>query len=210
MTEAEWLASTDPARMLSALRHDTSDRKLRLFAVACCRRIWHLMPDEASRVAVETGERFADELASRNDLVAAIVGIESQTYREDVPYRAATAAWHSATVIARRDSARFAASHSAEADEAPAELVRAAIADLLRCVFGNPFRPVTLDPAWRTSTVLGLASAIYAERAFDRLPILADALEDAGCDQPDLLAHCRSDNLHVRGCWAVDLILDKS
>ncbi len=80
----------------------------------------------------------------------------------------------------------------------------------LRDIVGNPFRPIVFNPAWRTSTVRGLASAIYAERAFDRLPILADALEDAGCDQPDLLAHCRSDGPHVRGCWAVDLILAKS
>jgi hypothetical protein len=82
---------------------------------------------------------------------------------------------------------------------------------LARDVFGPlPFRLVTLDSSWRTSTVLGLASAIYAERAFDRLPILADALEDAGCDQPDILSHCRSDGPHVRGCWAVDLVLGKS
>jgi hypothetical protein len=80
----------------------------------------------------------------------------------------------------------------------------------LRDIVGNPFRPVAIDPAWRTSTVVGLATAIYAERAFDRLPILADALEDAGCDQLDLLAHCRSDGPHVRGCWAVDLVLGKS
>jgi hypothetical protein len=81
---------------------------------------------------------------------------------------------------------------------------------ILRDIFGNPFRPVAADPAWHTSTAVGLASAIYAERAFDRLPILADALEDAGCDHPDVLAHCRSHPEHARGCWVVDLILGKS
>jgi hypothetical protein len=81
---------------------------------------------------------------------------------------------------------------------------------LLREIFGNPFRPVVADPRWLTSTVRGLASAIYAERAFDRLPILADALEDAGCDHADVLAHCRGDGPHVRGCWVVDLILGKT
>ncbi len=84
------------------------------------------------------------------------------------------------------------------------------LADLVRCIFGNPFRPVAADPAWRTSTVVGLAAAVYADRAFDRLLILADALEDAGCDHPDVLAHCRTHPEHARGCWVVDLILGKS
>jgi hypothetical protein len=83
-------------------------------------------------------------------------------------------------------------------------------AELLRCIVGNPFRPVAADPAWLTSTAVGLASAIYADRAFDRLPILADALEDAGCDNADVLIHCRSHPEHARGCWVVDLILEKS
>jgi hypothetical protein len=77
-------------------------------------------------------------------------------------------------------------------------------------VFGNPFRPVALDPSWLTSTVVQLAQGIYADRAFDRLPILADALQDAGCEHPDVLAHCRSDGPHVRGCWVADLLLGKS
>jgi len=80
---------------------------------------------------------------------------------------------------------------------------------LLRDIFGNPFRPVTVDPAWQTATVVALAEAIYADRAFDRLPILADALEEAGCLNGDLLNHCRQPGEHVRGCWAVDLLLSK-
>ncbi|MBA4064588.1 MAG: hypothetical protein C0501_12920 [Isosphaera sp.] len=80
---------------------------------------------------------------------------------------------------------------------------------LLRDIVGNPFRPVTADPAWVTSTVVQLAAGVYAERAFDRLPILADALQDAGCDHPDVLAHCRGLGPHVRGCWVVDLVLGK-
>src|SRR5262249_49961028 len=83
-------------------------------------------------------------------------------------------------------------------------------AALVRDIFGNPFRPVTLHPAWRTANVTALAQAIYAERAFDRLPILADALEDAGCDNADILNHCRQPGDHVRGCWVVDLIWEKS
>jgi hypothetical protein len=73
-----------------------------------------------------------------------------------------------------------------------------------------PFHPVRIDPLWKTSTVVGVAAAIYEERRFAETTILADALEDAGCDSNDILAHLRSAGPHVRGCWAVDLILDKS
>jgi hypothetical protein len=82
--------------------------------------------------------------------------------------------------------------------------------DLLRDIFGNPSRSVPVDPswlAWNDRTVLKLAQAIYAEQAFDGLPILADALEEAGCVSSDLLAHCRSAGPHVRGCWVVDCLL---
>jgi len=79
-----------------------------------------------------------------------------------------------------------------------------------RCVAGNPFRPVAFSPSWRSETAVALASATYAERAFDRLPILADALEEAGCDHADVLSHCRGPGPHVRGCWVVDGVLGKS
>jgi hypothetical protein len=85
----------------------------------------------------------------------------------------------------------------------------AAQVPLLRDIFGNPFRPVTLDPAWRTSTVLALATGIYNEKAFDRMPTLADALMDAGCSNEDILNHCRGPGPHSRGCFAVDLILGR-
>jgi hypothetical protein len=81
---------------------------------------------------------------------------------------------------------------------------------LFRDIVGNPFRPVAFDPHWRSETAVALAAGIYAERAFDRLPILADALEEAGCDHPDVLAHCRGPGPHARGCWVVDLVLGKS
>jgi hypothetical protein len=82
-------------------------------------------------------------------------------------------------------------------------------AELLRCIFGNPFSPVTPEPAWRTSNAVGLAQAIYDDRAFDRMPILSDALEDAGCTNEGILNHCRQPGVHVRGCWVIDLILGK-
>ncbi|QEL20518.1 hypothetical protein [Limnoglobus roseus] len=81
---------------------------------------------------------------------------------------------------------------------------------ILRDIFGNPFRPVTLPPSWLTPTAVGLAEAIYADRVSDRLPILADALQDAGCEDADILAHCRGEGPHVRGCWVVDGVLGKS
>ncbi|WP_238602420.1 hypothetical protein [Fimbriiglobus ruber] len=92
---------------------------------------------------------------------------------------------------------------------ATAERVRREFCAHYRDIVGNPFRPVALEPHWQTSTVLSLAKGIYNDRAFDRLPILADALEEAACYNPGLLTHCRSDATHVRGCWVVDLLLGK-
>ena len=209
MTEAEWLACKDPAKMLLAVERRASERKFRLFACACCRRIWHLLPDEACQVAVERGEEYADRLVSRDDLVATLVGLESSTYSEERAYRAATAAWHSAAVISRRDMAYFAAYHSVEADEAPATIFTPAIVGLIRDIFGNPFRPVAFSPSWRTDTAVSLARQMYESRDFSAMPMLADALQDAGCDSDDVLPHCRGPGPHVRGCWVVDLVLGK-
>ncbi len=81
---------------------------------------------------------------------------------------------------------------------------------LIRELFGNPFRPVSFETTWLTAPITSLARSIYADRSFDRLPILADALEEAGCTNADILGHCRGPGPHVRGCWVVDLILGKS
>jgi hypothetical protein len=84
---------------------------------------------------------------------------------------------------------------------------------LLRDVFGNPFRRVTVDPVWLTwndGTVVKLAEGIYGDRGFDRLPVLADALEEAGCQDADILGHCRRAGPHVRGCWIVDLLTGRN
>ena len=91
----------------------------------------------------------------------------------------------------------------------PWQAESAAQAHLLRDIVGNPFRQVRFVPNWRSPVVTTLADLIYAERVFDRMPILADALEEAGCDDPDILAHCRGDGPHVRGCWVVDLVLGR-
>ena len=91
----------------------------------------------------------------------------------------------------------------------PAAEERAQLA-LLRDVFGNPFRPVAFSPAWRTDTAVTLARQMYESRDFSPLPILADALQEAGCENADILAHCRGDGPHVRGCWVVDAVLGLS
>jgi hypothetical protein len=78
---------------------------------------------------------------------------------------------------------------------------------IFRDIFGNPFRPIALDPRWLTASVVDLARAVYDERAFERMPILADALMDGGCDNDDIFNHCRGGGPHVRGCWVVDLLL---
>jgi hypothetical protein len=80
---------------------------------------------------------------------------------------------------------------------------------LLRDIFGNPFRPVAFDPAWRTATAVGIAAKMYDSRDFAAMPILADALQDAGCENDAILRHCREEATHVRGCWVVDLVLGK-
>ncbi len=92
--------------------------------------------------------------------------------------------------------------------EPPPEII--ALGKSLHCLFGNSFRPVALDPAWLTPTVRGLAQGIYDDRAFDRPPILADALEDAGCTDEQILSHCRGPGPHARGCFVIDCLLGKS
>jgi hypothetical protein len=123
--------------------------------------------------------------------------------------------WNDALEVSRQAAeslARWVDEHN-ELNEGVWQSERAEQARLLRCIFGNPFRPMQADGAWlrwNDATIVKIAEAIYEERCFGDLPILADALEDAGCDNADLLAHCREPGEHVRGCWVVDLLLGKS
>jgi hypothetical protein len=103
-----------------------------------------------------------------------------------------------------RDAAWLATTVSGHDDATQGEL-----AALVRDIFGNPNRPLAVDPSWRTSTVLALAKTIHEDRAFDLMPILADALQDAGCGDADLLDHCRGPGPHARGCWVIDLLLGR-
>jgi hypothetical protein len=209
MTEAEWLAGTEPEQLLAFIRAKASERKLRLFACACCRRIWGLLSDDRSRKAVMTVERFADGLVTRQQLRAArAYAADAYAFAQGGSYYAPAA--HAAACAAEEvgEAACCAAGHPAIRN-----IEETAQAALLRDLFGNPFPRITLNPAWLTGnggTVVQLAQTIYEERRFADLPILADALEEAGCSNPDILAHCRSEGPHVRGCWVVDLILGNS
>jgi hypothetical protein len=221
MTEEQWLACTDPKAMLDFLRGQASDRKLRLFAVACCRNFWHLVEDERSRKAVEVSERFADGVATRKEVRSARRELKADfRNKRRVAIAKGVSEQRAAAWAFGWDIARYTLrAKSCDAASlgilgfAPASGQQNRPVEWLRDVFGNPFRPVAIDPAWFAwdgGAVRKLAQGIYDERAFDHLPILADALEEAGCDQADLLAHLRGPGPHVRGCWALDLLLGKS
>jgi hypothetical protein len=221
MNEQHWLAATSPTPMLGFLRGrgKVSDRKLRLFACACCRRVWHLLTEEGSREFIEVNERYAEGAEGKERLLSAYERA-SQAYLSvdpSKPFTPRTASPAAECVLGLVDWVDVAqVMHEVvetvqiELSEASGRDERHAQSALFRDIFGNPFRPVALDPSWLTSTVRSLAEGIYAARAFDRLPILADALQDAGCEDADILDHCRGPGLHVRGCWVIDLVLGRS
>jgi hypothetical protein len=210
--------------MLEFLRGKASDRRLRLFACECCRRIWHLLVHQWSREAVEVAERYADGAATEEELEVAKEN--AWEFRDHLSFD------ERFCDLDAYDNARNAFDAPAWATELPDDYlskkygwyplrvvvaVQRALgtaegneqAELVRCIFGNPFQPVAVDPGWLTPGVVELARTIYEARMFERMPELAGALGRAGCDDADILAHCRQPGEHVRGCWAVDLILGK-
>jgi hypothetical protein len=205
MTEHDWQTASEPHAMLDFLQktNRANERKLRLFAVACSRRMWDWI-DVPGRTAVEVAENFADGLAGIEELRAARLACQGA---------GGQAAWYAAAtspVIAAHNAARSAqagVANNAQLGSEAAELV--AQAKLLREIFGDPFRPLSVDPSWLTLHVVELAQTIYDDCGFDRMPALADALDEAGCDHQEILAHCRGPGPHVRGCWLLDLILGK-
>ncbi len=211
MTDGEWLTSADPRQMLQFLSGKATDRKLRLLGCGCCRRVWPLLPDPANRDLVAAVEDRPDGTADDPALWAAIEASSrrEREWVEDQGYWAVKHLGRSYYKVGPLDSAVTVVltvrQRVGEAGDAAAE--GTAQAGLLRCVFGNPFRTVAFDPRWRSADVLRLARGVYEDRAFDRLPLLADALMDAGCDSEAILAHCRGEGPHVRGCWVVDLVL---
>jgi hypothetical protein len=224
MTEAQWLACSDPVPMLQFLKDRGSDRKRRLFAVACCRRFWHLIVPEKCRQAVTAAEQFADWKIGEKELG------NHQASAQAAAARVLRAHAHATVFTAAlgADSALWAlpvvtAACWAVVPEAAKLAGRATYfplmaaesrhqAGLARDVFGNPFRPAVLAADWLTwdgGTIPRLAQSLYDDRAFAALPVLADALEEAGCTDPDILGHCRQGGEHVRGCWVVDLLLGR-
>jgi hypothetical protein len=170
---------------------------------------------ERNRRAIKTAERFADGHATTEELSISFRACEVGTIGRSSTKKSAWSAAGETAALCRqtlRHSGRF--DHvRAESPAEPYELVEHMLnlvqRPFLQDIFGNPFRPVTIDPKWLNSIAVDLAAAIYNERAFDRMPILADALMDAGCDNEEVIGHCRSKRTHVRGCWVVDLLLDK-
>jgi hypothetical protein len=230
MTEAEWLACDDPKPMLQFLRGKVSERKLRLFALACCERINSLISDPRSRAALSfTATHLEFGLARRKGRPAVAKAADEakkELYARYFPRsnpetlgadQAAYSAADAASATLKVDP-WFAAQHaSCFAAWATGSYFgggeRGQQASLLRDIIGNPFKPPSVDSAWlvwNDNTLLKLAQVIYAEQAFDRLTILADALEDAGCAERTILEHCRGPSQHSRGCWVVDALLGKS
>jgi hypothetical protein len=265
MTEADWETCEDPLvmvhfitsrrpltppspplwaimyRRMTDLRRRPLDRKLRLFACACCRRIWPLL-GPAAQALVETSERYADGQARPGELVRAIqltfheeraaqpllrqaVSSRRAARRQRGQARARALAANAARASAHEDG-----DSAAEMVQQPAAIARAlwgrnsgrlrCVADerrfqaaLLRDVLGPlPFRQILLDPFWLTrnnEAVRTLAKAVYPSPRPGDLTELANALEDAGCADPLILAHCRGPGPHVRGCFVTDLILNK-
>jgi hypothetical protein len=216
MTESEWLRSTEPQPMLEFLQDKASERKLRLFAVACVRGFfWWQLSDLTRKRAVEVAEIVADDNGTTDELGSAYAA--AVIYYRDANIAGCAArdtasprAWDAGTdvLFCMREAVR-------RGELAPATIAYGV--HIIRCIFGNPFRLDSIDPAWLTPSVVSLATAAYQERTMPsgdlsamHLAILADALEETGCTDADILSHLRDPGVHVRGCWPLDLVIGLS
>lgn len=231
MTDAEWRSCDEPKLLLNDFLRKRN-RKVRLAAIAACRScmggfydeyvVQHLSPSVASKylrqvtVALAVSERFADGQATERELAKAETKAKAI---HDALFAVYLAASDCADLLyeglssIQEVTAAIRDAVSREPEEAFSDLemlcgLEPFIAADLREVFGPP-TPTSFRREWLTAQVTALAKAAYDVADFDRLPILADALEDAGCDNTDILDHLRRPNSHVRGCWALDLILGK-
>jgi len=208
MTEAEWNTSADPKAMLEFLQGtgNVSDRKLRLFACTCYHDYFHFMlPDSRGFTRyitwVEMTERYVDGMATREAWDAARSGLHGMEHVVDAHHHAVNASETAAGVAGWFKTKTFC--RVQEGDE------NRCLSGKLRDIVANPFHPVTFDLSWRSETVVLLARHMYESRDFSTMPIMADALQDAGCEDENILSHCRGTGPHVRGCWVVDLVLGK-
>jgi hypothetical protein len=228
MTELEWRHAVEPQKMLKHLTGTAGERKLRLFAAACCRNIWYIIPKTPHQAALSVGERYADGIVDEQALEAAVKDVpkvhigdnaEADPYHLDCwrcdAVRSAIAAGKFGTASAgsvcelASQAAAMVASYAAglnSLSDIARRREQQRQAALLREIFGNPFRPTAVNPIWLDDESTALANAIYDERQFDRLPELAAKLEAAGCDRPEILTHFKNDRGHVAGCWALDLV----
>jgi hypothetical protein len=210
MTERKWLNCKNMFDLLDFLNSGKWERKLRLVACGCCRRLCYRLPDQQSRRAVETAEQFADGLLDDKALAAAHESACAVVREVGILHPVHAAAYAASPNVKVAAYSAFQNAHDDGeqfVDKAQWQLA------LVYDVFGNPFRSVAFTPAWlawNDSTIPKLAQAIYNERAFDRMPILADALEEAGCTNLEILNHCRQPGEHARGCWVIDALLGKS
>jgi hypothetical protein len=214
MNEAEWLAGTDLDAMLRHLHGRVSVRNMRLFACACCRRLMHLCLDARLPGVIGTAERYAEGRATEGELEAAnllALAIEASPEPADTvrwigeAVELATSPIHDTMYLTE---SLYAARQVLPAFARQGEM--AAQCALLREIVGNPFRALQRAGdwlRWNRGTVREMARTIADERRFDELPILADALVEAGCDSEAILRHCREEGPHVLGCWVLDGLL---
>ena len=225
MNEKKWLASVELMPMLKCLRGKAGTRAVRLFAVACCRRIWHLLADDQARQAVEAAEGYAEgqappgprevDISTRGGMaVNACLAITGGNPVNRWVTGLALVAEHAAIAAADAALGGTRLEVDVAAWEAAFDAELAAQCRVLRDIAGNPFRPVTVSPSWQTPQAVALAQAAYEQREMPagtldlaRLAILADALEEAGCTDQSILVHLRGPGPHARGCWVVDLLL---
>jgi hypothetical protein len=230
--DERWLRSKNPytlARLVKG-RGVEGQRKFRLVAAACCRRAWPMLTDEQRR-ALEVVERYADGKARYTEMRLAVQGMRIPGYRSqpllveaarrdawsglpEVIGKLLGALWGGAPNDLEEEQEDPYGSYWTTADEWQKEC--AMLCHIVRDSFGNVFQPVSVLPAWRTPAVLELARAAYEARDLPagtlgpaRLAVLADALEEAGCDNPIILEHLRGPGPHVPGCWLIDLLLDR-
>jgi hypothetical protein len=206
VNEQSWLDCADPGPMIDWLGFRLTERQARHFAVACCRRTWHCF-DPRLHGPVEVADRYARGLASRSERIAAEVGTFSYQNGSNAalalglipagPFPAVAAA----LAISETPAGAYLYCHD---PDRPLEEERAAQAAILRDIVHWPGRSARISPQWLTPAVRDLAVALEDDGDFERLVVLGDALEEAGCMDDDLLRHCRDRNLvHVPGCWLV-------
>ena len=227
MTADEWETTADLKAMLAVRQVRNRKRPLRLFAVGCCRQLGKWVSDDTLWDALAACERFADGEIKESGLARWVAAVNrARAAVQDGPrkrdQRSREAALHTIFYTVHNHRCGYTSAdgtsnvplhtlddHSGFSAKELARL-RVLFPHLLRDVFGNPFRPVQFAKGWRSESAVSLARTAYDTRDFTLLPVLADALEEAGCDHAEVLSHCRGPGPHVRGCWVVDLVLGKS